>query len=59
MRKLNNFNIFCIILLWSFLCYIIITESQIITTELWTYLLLSAGFVFIPIWKHFRDKSKK
>lgn len=58
MRKLNNFNISCIILLWGFLCYVVITETEEFTAKLALYLFFSAAFVFIPIWKHFRKKVK-
>lgn len=58
MRKLNNFNIVCIILLWCFLCYLVITENKELAPETWIYMFFSGAFVFIPIWKHYRKKGK-
>ena len=58
MRKLNTFNIICIVLLWCCLCYLVVTRNEVITPTMWIYIFLSGGFVFIPIWKHFKKKGK-
>lgn len=58
MRKLTDFNIVCIILLWCLLCYIVVSSVEEITLNIIIYLFFSAGFVFIPIWKHYRKKQK-
>lgn len=58
MRKLNNFNISCIALLWCLLSYLIISGSEKITLQTGFCLFFSAAFVFIPIWKHYRNKEK-
>lgn len=58
MRKLNKFNITCIIILWIILCFLVITRAEKIGTDTVIYIIMSAGFVFIPIWKYFKNKNK-
>ena len=59
MRKLNNFNIICIVLMWCYLCYIIVTETKEMTFSTWMALFFSAALVFIPIGKHYIRKRKE
>ena len=59
MRKLNKFNISVIIVLWLLLCFLILTNVEKIGTDTIIYIIMSGGFVFTPIWKHFKKKDNK
>lgn len=53
MRKLNKYNITCIILLWCYLCYLLIDRSGFNTQTAIT-LVTSGVIVFVPIYKYLR-----
>lgn len=55
MRKLTPFNTVCIILLWVFLCYIMIKESGWTLTPRGAFAIIVSGIIiFVPIYKRFR-----
>lgn len=58
MRKLNKFNITFIIILWIMLCFLVFTKAEKIGTDTIIYIVMSGGFVFIPIMKYFRNNKK-
>ncbi|KAA6324838.1 hypothetical protein EZS27_012658 [termite gut metagenome] len=50
-RPLSKTQIICIILLWMALCYIILTGVEHIDGPIILSLIMSAAFVFIPVYK--------
>ena len=56
-RKLSNSQIVCFILLWGFLCYILLTSSQEITGQTVFAIIASAIIVFVPIYKNYRGRN--
>lgn len=55
-RKLSNSQIVCFILLWGFLCYILLTSSQEITGQTVFAIIASAIIVFVPIYKTIEEE---
>ncbi len=58
MRKLNTFNIICITLLWLFLCYLLIDGYGGFTTRVVLTILCSGIIIFVPIYKHLKNKKQ-
>ena len=50
-RKLSKTQIVCIILLWVALCYLVLVNAKQIDGPTIVMLLISCGFVFIPVYK--------
>ena len=50
-RKLSKTQIVCIILLWMALCYLVLVNAKQIDGPTIVMLLISGGFVFIPVYK--------
>ncbi len=50
-RKLAKSQIVCIVLLWVALCYYILVNAERIDGPVVVTLVLSAAFVFIPVFK--------
>ena len=57
-RKITNSQAVCITLLWGVLCYILLTNSEKITTDLVFTLVASAIIVFVPLYKNFRHRNQ-
>lgn len=55
-RKLSRTQIICIILLWLALCYIILAYSKQIDGMTIATLLISAGFVFVPVYRSLKKE---
>lgn len=54
MRKLTPFNIGCIIVLWVFLCYLLISGHGEINGRVIFTIIASGIIVFVPIYKKLR-----
>ena len=54
MRKLNTFNICCIVLLWLFLCYLLIKGYGGVTPKGAFAIIVSGIIIFVPIYKKYR-----
>lgn len=54
MRKLSNFNIACIILLWIYLCYLLIKGYGGLNMRAMLTILASGIIIFVPIYKKIR-----
>lgn len=55
MRKLTPFNTGFIILLWLFLCYILVKESGWTLTPRGAFAIIVSGIIiFVPIYKRYR-----
>ena len=57
-RKITNSQAVCITLLWGFLCYIMLSNSGNITTDVFVTLIASAIVVFVPLYKNFRHHKE-
>lgn len=57
-RKITNSQAVCITLLWGFLCYILLSSSEKITTDVVFTLVASAIIVFVPLYKNFRYRNQ-
>ena len=57
-RKITNSQAVCITLLWGFLCYILLSSSEKITTDVVFTLVASAIIVFVPLYKNFRHRNQ-
>ena len=57
-RKITNSQAVCITLLWGFLCYILLFNSEKITTDVVFALVVSAIIVFVPLYKNFRHRKE-
>ena len=57
-RKITNSQAVCITLLWGFLCYILLSNSKKITTDVIFTLIASAIIVFVPLYKNFRHRNE-
>lgn len=57
-RKITNSQAVCITLLWGFLCYIMLSNSEKITTDVFFTLIASAIIVFVPLYKNFRHHKE-
>ena len=56
-KPLSKSQIVCILLLWMALCYIILVYSEQIDGITVITLVLSAAFVFIPIYKSIKRSN--
>lgn len=57
-RPLSNSQIVCVILLWLALCYIVLTSVARVDGPVIVTLLMSAAFVFIPVYKSLKKRKK-
>lgn len=57
-RKLSKTQIVCIVLLWAALCYLVLVYAERIDGPTIVTLLLSAAFVFIPVYQSIKKKDK-
>lgn len=57
-RPLSNSQIVCVVLLWLALCYIVLTGVPRIDGPVIVALLMSAAFVFIPVYKSLKKRKK-
>ena len=57
-RKITNSQAVCITLLWGCLCYILLSNSEKITTDIIFALIASAIIVFVPLYKNFRHRNE-
>lgn len=57
-RKITNSQAVCITLLWGFLCYILLFNSEKITADVVFALITSAIIVFVPLYKNFRHSKE-
>lgn len=58
MRKpLSQSQIVCITLLWVALCYLVLTKAERIDGMTVVMLVISAGLVFIPVYKSIKKKK--
>lgn len=51
-RKISNTQAVCIIALWGFLCYILLTASKTIDFYTIFAIVASAIIVFVPLYKN-------
>jgi hypothetical protein len=49
-RKFSTFNIICFVLLWVFLCYLVLTMGKINFMSIFA-IIASGIIVFVPIYK--------
>lgn len=56
-RPLSKSQIVCIVLLWAALCYIVLTGAERIDGPVIVTLLISAAFVFIPIYRSIKKQE--
>ncbi|KAA6329819.1 hypothetical protein EZS27_021410 [termite gut metagenome] len=56
-RPLSKTQIICVTLLWMALCYIILTGVERIDGPIVLSLIMSAVFVFIPIYKSLKKNK--
>lgn len=54
MRKLSKFNISCIILLWGYLCYLLVKGYGGFNPRVILTMLASGIIIFVPIYKSLR-----
>ncbi|MBQ8501524.1 MAG: hypothetical protein IJ494_04335 [Bacteroides sp.] len=55
-RKLSKSQCVCIVLLWMALCYLVLTSAQHIDGPTILTLLISAGFVLVPVIKSLKKE---
>jgi len=55
-RPLTKTQITFILLLWMALCFLVIVNAPVINGPVITTLLLSAAFVFIPVYQSLKKK---
>lgn len=58
MRKFTPFRIACIVLLWLFLCYLLIKGYQGINLRVALTIIVSGIIIFVPIYKRNRKKEE-
>ena len=58
-RRFSRTQIVCIALLWAALCYLILTHTERIDGTVIATLLISAGFVFVPIIQSLKGRNDK
>ncbi len=58
MRKLNKYNITCIILLYGYLCYLLVSGYGGFTVRATLTMIASGIIIFVPIYKHLRNKKQ-
>ena len=56
-RPLSKTQIVCIVLLWLALCYIVLTSVERIDGPVIVTILMSAAFVFIPVYKSLKKRK--
>ena len=56
-RKISNSQDVCLPLLWGFLCYFLISNTETITFDVVFAIVASAIIVFVPIYKNMRRKD--
>lgn len=56
-RPLSKSQIVCIVLLWVALCYIVLTSVERIDGPVIVTILMSAAFVFIPVYKSLKKRK--
>lgn len=57
-KRLSKQQIVCVTLLWVALCYIVLTSTPRIDGPVIVTLLMSAAFVFIPVYKSLKNKKQ-
>lgn len=57
-KRLSKQQSICITLLWVALCYIVLTSTSRIDGPVIVTLLMSAAFVFIPVYKSLKNKKQ-
>ncbi|MCC8152771.1 MAG: hypothetical protein LIP01_00265 [Tannerellaceae bacterium] len=57
-RNLSNTQIGCIILLWVFLCYMLLTSSVKIDFRVIFSIIASGVIVFIPVYKNIKRRNE-
>ncbi len=58
MRKLSNFRICCITLLWLLLCYLLIKGYHGINTRVALTIFFSGAIIFVPIYKQIKKRKE-
>nr|WP_078735753.1 hypothetical protein [Porphyromonas cangingivalis] len=58
-RRLSTSQIVCIVLLWFFLIYILLTNSPRIDGPLIVIILMSGAFVGIPVYKELKRRKEE
>ena len=56
-KRLSKQQSVCVTLLWVALCYIVLTSTPRIDGPVIVTLLMSAAFVFIPVYKSLKNKK--
>ncbi|MDR0658640.1 MAG: hypothetical protein LBG18_06885 [Mediterranea sp.] len=56
-RPLSKPQIICIALLWVALCYMVLITAERIDGPVVVTILLSAAFVFVPVYKSLRKRK--
>lgn len=56
-KKLSKSQIICIVLLWAALCYLVLVNAERIDGPTVVTLLLSAAFVFVPVYQSIKKKD--
>ncbi|MDR2472910.1 MAG: hypothetical protein LBD53_05000 [Tannerella sp.] len=57
-RKITDTQAVCIILLWIFLCYMLLTYSKQIDFMVVFAIIASGIIVFVPLYKNRRNSKK-
>ena len=57
-KRLSKQQSVCVTLLWVALCYIVLTSTPLIDGPVIVTLLMSAAFVFIPVYKSLKNKKQ-
>ena len=57
-KRLSKQQSVCVTLLWVALCYIVLTSTPRIDGPVIVTLLMSAAFVFIPVYKSLKNKKQ-
>ena len=57
-KRLSKQPSVCVTLLWVALCYIVLTSTPRIDGPVIVTLLMSAAFVFIPVYKSLKNKKQ-
>lgn len=56
-KKLSKSQTVCIVLLWAALVYVVLTRAERIDGPVVVTILLSAAFVFVPVWQSLKGKG--
>jgi hypothetical protein len=57
-RKLSNFQIACISILWLVLCFMLLsTAKNLASFDVWFPLIASGIIVFVPVYKNIRHRN--